>query len=158
VQDVTLRRTQGDSQILFCFILSVLHRRKCAALWRCNEAIPDTYLYPFRDRQVVFLRALVSLLANVHVMHSPLILNRIVKVLLSTLSILLPAQSDIKTGPVSIVSKKGRKGRKRAHDYEGDEIFNITTNVICPTSTHNMVISTTLDGMSLTALVSVNTR
>ncbi|KAH9965998.1 rRNA processing/ribosome biogenesis-domain-containing protein, partial [Russula dissimulans] len=104
---------------------------------------------PPPDRQVVFLRALVSLLANVHVMHSPLILNRIVKVLLSTLSILLPAQSDIKTGPVSIVSKKGRKGRKRAHDYEGDEIFNITTNVICPTSTHNMVISTTLDALRL---------
>ena len=158
MQNVTLRRMLGDSPILFCFILSVLHRRKCTALWRCIKTLPDTYLDSFRDRQIVFLRALVSLLANVHMMHSPLILNRIVKVLLSTLSILLPTQSDIKTGPVSTVSNKGRKGRKRAHDYEGDEIFNITTNVICPTSTLNMVISTTLDGMSLTALVSVNTR
>jgi hypothetical protein len=77
-------------------------------------------------------------------MDFPVVLNRIAKVLLSTLSVLLPTQSDIRTGPVS---SKGRKSRKRAHDYEGDEIFKATINVICPTSEHNAMILTTLDGM-----------
>jgi hypothetical protein len=86
-------------------------------------------------------------------MDFPLLLNRIAKVFLSTLSVLLPTQSDIKTGAVSVASSKGRKGRKRAHDYEGDEIFKTTTNVICPTSEHNAMVLTTLDGMQRTSSV-----
>ena len=107
-----------------------------------------------RNRRVEFLRALVSLLTNVHTIHFPLVLNRITKVLLSTLSVLLPTQSDIRTGPVSDTSSKGRKGRKRAHDYEGDEIFKIKTNVICSNPTRDAMILTTLDGMLFVSLPS----
>ncbi|KAI9507018.1 rRNA processing/ribosome biogenesis-domain-containing protein [Russula earlei] len=106
-------------------------------------------LAPPPDRHVEFLRALVSLLANAHTMHSQLLLNRIVRVLLSTLSVLLPTQSDISNDRESTVSSKGRRGRKRAHDYEGDEIFGITTNVICPTATHKTMTLTTLDALRL---------
>jgi hypothetical protein len=106
-------------------------------------------LDPFRNRRVEFLQALVSLLKNVHTIHFPLILNRIAKVLLSTLSVLLPTQSDIRTGPVSDMSSKGRKGRKRAYDYEGDEIFKFTTNATCSNPSRDAMILATLDGTSL---------
>jgi hypothetical protein len=90
-------------------------------------------------------------------MHFPLLLNRIAKVLLSTFSVLLPTQSDIKSGPVSVASSKGWKSRKRAHDYEGDEVFKATTGVICPTAVHNAMMLTTLDGTPSTFLPSENT-
>ena len=114
----------------------------------------EPQVMPIRSRRVDFLRALVSLLTNVHSIHFPMVLNRIAKVLLSTLSVLLPTQSDIRTGPVSDTSSKGRKGRKRAHDYEGDEIFKIKTNVICSNPTRDAMVLTTLDGMSLISLSS----
>ncbi|KAI0284276.1 rRNA processing/ribosome biogenesis-domain-containing protein [Russula aff. rugulosa BPL654] len=106
-------------------------------------------LVPPPNRRVEFLRALVSLLTNVHTIHFPLVLNRIAKVLLSTLSVLLPTQSDIRTGRVSDTNGKGRKGRKRAHDYEGDEIFEITTNAISSNPIHDAMILTTLDALRL---------
>ncbi|KAF8505717.1 rRNA processing/ribosome biogenesis-domain-containing protein [Russula emetica] len=106
-------------------------------------------LAPPPNRRVEFLRALVSLLTNVHTIHFPLVLNRIAKVLLSTLSVLLPTQSDIRTGPVSDTSGNGRKGRKRAHDYEGDEIFKITTKAISSNPIHDAMILTTLDALRL---------
>ncbi|KAI0004959.1 rRNA processing/ribosome biogenesis-domain-containing protein [Russula compacta] len=106
-------------------------------------------LAPPPNRRLVFLQALVSLLTNVHTVHSPPALNRIAKVLLSTLSVLLPTQSDLRGGPVSTTSGKGRKGKKRAYDYEADEIFKITTNVICPTSAYIAMILITLDALPL---------
>jgi hypothetical protein len=89
-------------------------------------------------------------------MHFPLLLNRIAKVLLSTYSALLPTQSDVRSRPVSVTGSKGWKSRKRAHGYEGEEVFKTTTNVICPTSIHNAVMLTTLDGTSSTSLPSEN--
>lgn len=106
-------------------------------------------LAPPPSRRVEFLRALVSLLTNVHTIHFPLVLNRIAKVLLSTLSVLLPTQSDIRTGPVSYTSGNNRKGRKRAHDYEGDEIFKITPNAISSNPIHDAMILTALDALRL---------
>lgn len=155
-QNVTLRRTQGDLQVSFCFILSSLHRRK-RLHFAAVTATSDTQLVPFRNRRLVFLQVLVSLLTNVHTVHSPPVLNRIAKVLLSTLSVLLPTQSDLRGGPVLTTSNKGRKGKKRAYDYEADEIFKITTNVICPTLVHNAMILTTLDGKSSASLPTANT-
>jgi hypothetical protein len=121
--------------------------------FRCNTVTSDTHMDAFRKQYVAFLRPLVSLLLNVHMMDFPLVLNRFAKVLLSTLSVLLPTQSDIGTGPVSVTSSKGRKSRKRAHDYEGDELFKTTINVICPTSEHNAMILTTLDGTLRTSFI-----
>ena len=148
---------QGDSQESYCFILSLLHPRTCRVPCRCYRVTSDAHLDSSRNQCVVFLRALVSLLRNVHAMHFPLVLNRIAKVLLSTLSVLLPTQSDIRTGPGSLTGSKGRKSRKRAHDYEGDEIFKTTTNVICPTLAHNAMILSALDGMPLTPLPPAST-
>src|SRR5258708_33901807 len=118
-----------------------------------DRATHDVHLDPLRNRRVEFLRALVSLLTNVHTIHFPLVLNRITKVLLSTLSVLLPTQSDIRTGPVSDTGSKGRKGRKRAHDYEEGEIFKFTANAICSSPTHNAMLLTTRDGGSLTSVI-----
>ncbi|KAI0251352.1 rRNA processing/ribosome biogenesis-domain-containing protein [Lactifluus subvellereus] len=100
---------------------------------------------PPPNQHVILLRALMSLLTNIHTIHLPVAPNRITKVLLSTLSLLLPTQSDIRTGPASVVSSKSGRRRKRAHDYEGDEIFKITTNDICPTLAHREMILATLD-------------
>lgn len=156
-QNVISRHTQGDSQDSYCFILNSLHRRTCRALSRHNTVTLLSHLDSSRNQHVAFLRALMSLLRNVHTMHFPLLLNRIAKVLLSTFSVLLPTQSDIRSGPVPVTGGKGWKSRKRAHDYEGDELFKTTINVICPTSVHNAVMLTTLDGTPSTSLPSENT-
>ena len=102
-----------------------------------------------RSQHVLFLRVLVALLTNVHTIHFSVIPNRITKVLLSTLLSLLPSrsESDITASSGSDLNSKGRKGKKRAHDYEGDEIFRNITGTTCPTAAHKEIISVTLDGV-----------
>lgn len=102
---------------------------------------------PPPNQHVLFLRILVALFTNAHTIHFSVVSNRITKVLLSTLLSLLPSQSDIRASPESDMSTKGRKGRKRAHDYEGDEMFRTTTGTICPTPAHKEMISITLDAL-----------
>ncbi|KAH9045464.1 hypothetical protein EDB85DRAFT_2070270 [Lactarius pseudohatsudake] len=101
------------------------------------------------NQHVLFLQVLIALLTNVHTIHFSVVPNRITKVLLSTLLSLLPSQSDIRAISESDMSSKGRKGRKRAHDYEGDEIFRTITGTICSTSAHREMISVTLDALRL---------
>ncbi|KAH9049102.1 rRNA processing/ribosome biogenesis-domain-containing protein [Lactarius hengduanensis] len=101
------------------------------------------------NQHVLFLQVLIALLTNVHTIHFSVVPNRITKVLLSTLLSLLPSQSDIRAISESDMSSKGRKGRKRAHDYEGDEIFRTITGTICSTSAHKEMISVTLDALRL---------
>ncbi|KAI9448089.1 hypothetical protein H4582DRAFT_2107490 [Lactarius indigo] len=101
------------------------------------------------DQHVLFLQVLIALLTNVHTIHFSVVPNRIIKVLLSTLLSLLPSQSDIRATSESDMSSKNRKGRKRAHDYEGDEIFKTTTGTICSTSAHKEMISVTLEALRL---------
>lgn len=97
------------------------------------------------NQHVLFLQVLIALLTNVHTIHFSVVPNRVTKVLLSTLLSILPSQSDIRAISESDMSSKGRKGRKRAHDYEGDEIFRTITGTICSTSAHKEMISVTLD-------------
>ncbi|KAH9179758.1 hypothetical protein EDB89DRAFT_1841888 [Lactarius sanguifluus] len=107
----------------------------------------EQYLPP--NQYVLFLQVLIALLTNVHTIHFSVVPNRITKVLLSTLLRLLPSQSDIMAISKSDMSSKSRKGRKRAHDYEGDEIFRTITGTICSTSAHKEMISVTLDALRL---------
>ncbi|KAH9006875.1 rRNA processing/ribosome biogenesis-domain-containing protein, partial [Lactarius hatsudake] len=101
------------------------------------------------NQHVLFLQVLIALLTNVHTIHFSVVPNRITKVLLSTLLSLLPSQSDIRAISESAMNSKGRKGRKRTHDYEGDEIFRTITGTICSTSAHKEMISVTLDALRL---------
>ncbi|KAH9077235.1 hypothetical protein EDB83DRAFT_2311797 [Lactarius deliciosus] len=97
------------------------------------------------NQHVLFLKVLIALLTNVHTIHFSIVPNRTTKVLLSTLLSLLPSQSDIRAISESDMNSKGRKGRKRAHDYEGDEIFRTISGTICSTSAQKEMISVTLD-------------
>jgi hypothetical protein len=45
-------------------------------------------------------------------------------------------------------SNKGKKGKKRARGYEGDEIFKLSKEVICPTVDDGKVVLAALDGES----------
>ncbi|KAI0307217.1 hypothetical protein B0F90DRAFT_1814005 [Multifurca ochricompacta] len=56
---------------------------------------------PSPSQHVLLLRALLSLLTNVHTLNLPSVPNRITKVLLSTLSVLLQTRSEIKTSPMT---------------------------------------------------------
>lgn len=104
---------------------------------------------PPPSQHLLFLRALVALLTNVHTIHFSVIPNRITKVLLSTLLSLLPSQSDLRASSEPDMNGKTRKGKKRAHDYEGDEMFRNTTGTTCPTPVHKEMISATLDALRL---------
>ncbi|KAI0268321.1 rRNA processing/ribosome biogenesis-domain-containing protein [Gloeopeniophorella convolvens] len=83
------------------------------------------------NRAAMLLRTLTSLLINVHVLHQSILPDQITKRLLSLLTAFLPVQSDMRTVSGSTAGSKSRKSRKRAHDYEGDELLKVATDVEC---------------------------
>jgi hypothetical protein len=54
--------------------------------------------------------------------------------------------SDVETN--GFASAKGRKGKKKAQTYEGDELFSSARAVICPTDVDGKVLLTALEGTS----------
>jgi len=50
------------------------------------------------------------------------------------------------TGSKSSAPAKGRKGKKKIQDYEGDEVFSLARVVICPTDLDGKVFLTALEG------------
>jgi hypothetical protein len=43
-------------------------------------------------------------------------------------------------------SGKNNKGKKRSRNYEGDEIFNVSREVVCATDEAGKVLLTSIDG------------
>lgn len=41
---------------------------------------------------------------------------------------------------------KSRKGKKAMRNYEGDEVFNISNDIICPTSADGDMVLVAFDG------------
>jgi len=80
-------------------------------------------------------------------MHHPILITRITKTLLSTLSLLLPsAQSVVQSETATPLAGGRKKGKKRARGYEGDEILKQTTNVMCATEAEGEMVLEALAG------------
>ncbi|KAF9012654.1 rRNA processing/ribosome biogenesis-domain-containing protein [Cyathus striatus] len=122
------------SQLLHAITFSARsHLRPHAArlltiISQCLEGKPTSALL------VVLFGALDSLLKFSPSAGSPLILNRVATAVISFISArLLSSQSSLSGSSSEITSGKGKKSKKRARNYEGDEVFSVTKEVMCPT-------------------------
>ncbi|KAJ3935036.1 MAG: rRNA processing/ribosome biogenesis-domain-containing protein [Lentinula lateritia] len=84
--------------------------------------------------QTPFLETVHALLTRCHPSHSPLLSSRLTRIALSNLMVILPSQTDVQSSMAQTDSaNRSKKGRKRARNYEGDELFKASGDVICPT-------------------------
>ncbi|TDL29691.1 hypothetical protein BD410DRAFT_758724 [Rickenella mellea] len=79
-----------------------------------------------------FIRLLQSLLASTYPSHNPLLMGRLVKVILPSLSIFLQKHGETRQDVVNGEEQlKSQKGKKRARQYEGDEVFRAPPGLLC---------------------------
>ncbi|KAJ3907656.1 rRNA processing/ribosome biogenesis-domain-containing protein [Lentinula edodes] len=85
--------------------------------------------------QIPFLETVHALLTRCHPSHSPLLSSRLTRIALSNLMVILPSQTDVQNSMAQTGgTNKSKKGRKRARNYEGDELFKASGDAICPTT------------------------
>jgi hypothetical protein len=100
-----------------------------------------------RSQQIPFLEAVHSLLVYCHPTHLPTLSSRLIKILLSDLTLILPSQTDIQNSITQANgSGKGKKGKKKARTYEGDELFRASSDVACPTVDDAKALLAACDG------------
>ncbi|KAJ7068467.1 hypothetical protein C8F01DRAFT_1208022 [Mycena amicta] len=84
------------------------------------------------SERLPFLDALQDLLSQGHTLHSTVVVNRLAKAVLPLATVVLARQTDARTNDAD-TARRSKKGKKRARDFEGDEVFKISREVICPT-------------------------
>ncbi|TCD69857.1 hypothetical protein EIP91_005934 [Steccherinum ochraceum] len=92
-----------------------------------------------------FLRTTHTLLSKCGLLHDSLLPSRLARAVLPSVTIILAPKSEVQ-GEVDAASgsTKGRKGKKRARGYEGDEVFKMTRSVICPSDEEGQVVLSAL--------------
>lgn len=63
--------------------------------------------------------------------------------------VLAPRSSTHHETEQSATFVTGKKGKKRARGFEGDEIFKVAREIICQTNDDQLVVLAALDGESL---------
>ncbi|TFY78724.1 hypothetical protein EWM64_g5294 [Hericium alpestre] len=102
------------------------------------------------SHRLPFIRALTTLLKHTLPLHHPILPTRLTKALLQSLTALLPSQTAVQNAAADATSSgKGKRAKKRARGYEGDEVFNIAQNVMCPTAAEGAVVLAALDALRL---------
>jgi hypothetical protein len=80
-------------------------------------------------------------------------LTRLAKAVLPSLTVVLatqPAEVQHSDEPAGFSSAgKNKKSKKRPRGYEGDEVFKVTREIICPTREDGLVLLAALNGMLL---------
>ncbi|KZT29266.1 hypothetical protein NEOLEDRAFT_1127941 [Neolentinus lepideus HHB14362 ss-1] len=90
-----------------------------------------------------FLLTIPALLSHTCPLHDGIVLNRTVRAILPSLAHILLERSAAEADGGA--NKKSRKGKKRARGYEGDELFQVAREVICPGVVDGEVVLATLD-------------
>ncbi|KAG6854907.1 hypothetical protein C0991_012097 [Blastosporella zonata] len=86
---------------------------------------------PTPSQRLFLLTTTQVLLRHCHLLDSPLVPTRLAKAVLPSLSVVLATPSEIQRSDDTAASQKGKKGKKRARGYEGDEVFKLSREVIC---------------------------
>ena len=79
-------------------------------------------------------------------MHDTLLLNRLAKAILPSLSIVLAVKTEVASDSAALGFVK-KKDRKRMRGYEGVEMFSARREAIFPTSEEGEVVIATLNGL-----------
>lgn len=90
------------------------------------------------------VEAIDVLLKTSYSLHSPLLPNRLAKAILPSITKILTTSSD--TEDVQASSSKNKNARKRARNYEGDEVFKVTRQVVCITPEDEQILLKSIDG------------
>ncbi|EAU84647.2 hypothetical protein CC1G_00166 [Coprinopsis cinerea okayama7 len=166
---LTLISTSADEQIegFFDPTTRVSEVAAVPEIWKegCNlltvlaETVPQ-HLNPYTSRlctviayhleqpsttiaqKAFFLYTLRVVLNKCHAVDSPIIPNRIVKALLPSLAVILDSKGPASQPGETISTTKN--SRKRARNYEGDEVFKVSRDVICPTAIEGQVLLHTI--------------
>jgi hypothetical protein len=102
----------------------------------------------FSSQRLFFLMTIQEILTYCQPLDSPLAPTRLAKAVLPLITVILSSPSDSQHfESISVKSSKGKKGRKRARDYEGDEVFKLSREVICPTIDEGEVLLTAIEGI-----------
>lgn len=99
------------------------------------------------ERHCALLQCIQVLLSNSLPPSSELSSTRLVKNILLSLMPLLPTQSDAYSGETG--SGQSKKGRKRRRDYESDEVFKLSKDVICSSIAEGNAILCALDALQV---------
>jgi hypothetical protein len=100
------------------------------------------------SQRLFFLTTIRDILIHCHPLDSPLVPTRLAKAVLPSISVILSAPTGSQsTENTPAMSSRGKKGRKRARGYEGDEVFKLSREVICPTIDDGRVLLAALEGI-----------
>ena len=101
-----------------------------------------------RKLRLALLRALSALLRDC-TLTEVLLSSRAARAVLPSVTALLSTQTDVqKEDDAAQAAGKGKKGKKRARGYEGDEVFKTSRPMLCPTKVAGQVVLAALDGLS----------
>lgn len=99
------------------------------------------------ERHCALLQCIQVLLSNSLPPSSELSSTRLVKNIMLSLMPLLPTQSDAYASETG--SGQSKKGRKRRRDYESDEVFKLSKDVICSSVAEGNAILCALDALQV---------
>lgn len=101
------------------------------------------------SQRLPFLKALHSILVHCLPLHSEVSCNRLTKAVLSSITTILPSQSDFDQSTDTVQIGRSKKGKKRARAYEGDELLKVSRNILFPLSDDGKAVLVACDGMSI---------
>ncbi|KAJ7490368.1 rRNA processing/ribosome biogenesis-domain-containing protein [Mycena galericulata] len=82
------------------------------------------------SERLPFLKTLQVVLTKCHPLHSTLVVTRLARAILPLISIVLAKQADVQDADNDMPGRS-KKSKKRAREYEGDEVFKISREVVC---------------------------
>ncbi|KAF8165502.1 rRNA processing/ribosome biogenesis-domain-containing protein [Crassisporium funariophilum] len=100
---------------------------------------------PNQKCRLSLLKALNALLDNCHAVDSSFVPTRLAKVVLPSIANIFSSSSGESSGEHEASSSKSKKGKKRARNFEGDEVFKVSRKVVCPTMEEGEVLLTSID-------------
>ncbi|KAL1944305.1 hypothetical protein VTO73DRAFT_3490 [Trametes versicolor] len=104
---------------------------------------------------VRFLRATLSLLESGCQLHDTTLSSRLTRATLPLLTVVLSKRSEVdgESGTQAAAAHGGsKKGKKRARGYEGDEVFKVGREIVCPTSEQGEILLFAVDVLEVLLL------
>ncbi|KAJ7129455.1 rRNA processing/ribosome biogenesis-domain-containing protein [Mycena epipterygia] len=101
------------------------------------------------SERLPFLNTLGVVLMKCHPLHSTLVVSRLARAILPLISLVLAKQVDIRDAETDVPGRS-KKSKKRAREFEGDEVFKVSREVVCSTVEDGNVL---LSAFAVTRLV-----
>ncbi|KAK0498557.1 rRNA processing/ribosome biogenesis-domain-containing protein [Armillaria luteobubalina] len=101
------------------------------------------------SQRLPFLKALHSILVHCLPLHSEVSCNRLTKAVLSSITAILPSQSDFDQSTDTAQTGRSKKGKKRARAYEGDELLKVSRNILFPLSDDSKAVLVACDVLAI---------